>query len=312
MHIGIPGFDRFPIGISHLLKFFSANRVRQMAIALTALVICGSTGSPIAVADDCGPEQFLTFAPKPPPSETAVTDSARQSPIPETRSEEAVASIKPAPQDDNAGRVEKAEQAALAEPLSVPDRTPPPPSRNHYILAASGQAERSEPASRDPSIQDAAAKSSGARELAVFDIQQKAYSLAGLERGASLPVHGSHDESSPVLGSIPGSATDVEATGLCVEAWCLVRRGSLRGWIERRHLIDEARAAGSRSFRFTGPGPWSVLEVYDYPREGAKVVGQISSPARAIEPVGDCGKDWCHIRYFNLAGWVRSSQLELQ
>ena len=91
-----------------------------------------------------------------------------------------------------------------------------------------------------------------------------------------------------------------------------MRRGSLRGWIERRHLVDEVRAAGSRSFGFTGPGPWSVLEVYDYPREGAKVVGQIASPAKTIEPVGDCGKDWCHIRYFNLAGWVRTSRLELQ
>lgn len=310
MHIGVPGFDRFPVSI--LLKLVSANRVRQIAIALTVLAICGSTGSSIAAADDCGPEQFLTFAPKPsPPPEPAVTDAAPQSPVSEPGSE-AVASIKPAPQDDDAGRVEKAEQTALAEPPSAPDRTPPPPSRNHYILAVSGQAERSEPASRDPSIQDAAAKSSGTRDLAIFDIQQKTYSLAGLERGASLSVHGSHDESSPVLGSIPASAKDVEATGLCVEEWCLVRRGSLRGWIERRHLVDEVRAAGSRSFRFTGPSPWSVLQVYDYPRDGAKVVGQIASPAKTIEPVGDCGKDWCHIRYFDLAGWVRSGELELQ
>lgn len=309
MYIGVSCFDRFPVRIPHLL--LSSTRIRQIAIALTALAICSSTGSPIAAADDCGPEQFLTFSS---PPEPAVTDAARQSPVPEPRSEapEAVASIKPAPQDDNAGRVERAEQAALAEPPYVPDRTPPPPSRNHYILAVSGQAERNEPASRDPSIQDAAAKSSGTRDLAIFDIQQKTYSLAGLERGASLSVHGSHDESSPVLGSIPASAKDVEATGLCVEEWCLVRRGSLRGWIERRHLVDEVRAAGSRSFRFTGPSPWSVLQVYDYPRDGAKVVGQIASPAKTIEPVGDCGKDWCHIRYFDLAGWVRSGELELQ
>jgi len=314
VHIGIPGFDRFPLRISHLLKLVSANRVRQIAITLTAFVICGSTGSPIAAADDCGPDQFLTFAPKPSLPEPAVTESAQQSPVPEPGSAtpEAVASIKPTPQDDSAGRVEKAAQAALAEPPSAPDLTPPPPSRNHYILAVSRQAEGSEPASRDPGLQDTVAKSSGTRNLAVFDIQQKTYSLAGLERGASLSVYGSHDENSPVLGSIPESAKDVEATGLCVEEWCLVRRGSLRGWIKRRHLVDEVRAAGSRSFGFTGPGPWSVLEVYDYPREGAKVVGQIASQAKTIEPVGDCGKDWCHIRYFNLAGWVRSNQLELQ
>lgn len=306
MHIGIPGFDRFPLSIPHLLKLVPANRVGQIAIALAALVICGSTGSQIAAADECGPDQFLTFAPKPSPPEPA------QSAVPEPRSEEAVASIRPTPQDDSAGRAPKAEQAALVEPPSATDLAPPPPSRNHYILAVSRQAGGSEPAARDAGIQDTAAKSSDTRDLAVFDIQQKAYSLAGLARGASLQVHGSHDESSPVLGSIPESAKDVEATGLCVEAWCLVRRGSLRGWIERRHLVDEARAAGSRSFGFTGPGPWSVLEVYDYPREGAKVVGQIASPAKTIEPVGDCGKDWCHIRYFNLAGWVRTSRLELQ
>jgi SH3-like domain-containing protein len=311
VHIGFPGFDRFPLCISHLLKLGSAHRAGKIAIGLTALVICGSTGGP-AVADDCGPDQFLTFAPKPSLPETAVTDSARQSPIPETRSEEAVASIKPTPQDNSAGRAEKTEQAALAEPPSATNLAPPPPSRNHYILAVSRQAGGSEPASRDPSLQDTAAKSSVARNLAVFDIQQKIYSLAGLEHGASLSVYGSHDENSPVLGSIPESAKDVEATGLCVEKWCLVRRGSLRGWIQRRHLVDEVRAAGSRSFRFSGPGPWSVLEVYDYPREGAKVVGQIASPAKTIEPVGDCGKDWCHIRYFNLAGWVRTNQLELQ
>ena len=224
---------------------------------------------------------------------------------------DAVASITPAPQDDQADRAAKVEQLALAEPPPVPDQAASPPSQTYLFLAQSGPVKRSEPASRDlGSQEDADTESSGTRSIAISDIQKKTYSLAGLEGGASLPVRGYHDENSPVLGSIPASATDVEATGLCVEEWCLVRRGSLRGWVKRRYLIDEARAAGSRSYGFNGPAPWSVLDVYDYPRDGAEVVGQIPSPARAIELVGDCGKDWCHIRYFNTVGWVRAGELE--
>jgi SH3-like domain-containing protein len=145
----------------------------------------------------------------------------------------------------------------------------------------------------------------------ITNIKKKTYSLTGLGDGASLPVRVDHDENSPILGSIPRTAKDVEASGLCVEGWCLVRRGALRGWIKQRHLTDEALAR-SQKFSFKGSAPWRSLIVHDYPSEKAQVVGQIPSPAISIEPIGDCSGDWCHIRYFDMAGWVRSSELTPQ
>jgi SH3-like domain-containing protein len=188
-------------------------------------------------------------------------------------------------------------KVALVAPPPLPVRALRPPPRPYYVL--------SQTASAEPTGADLQQPVAGG--LVLTAIQKKTYAISGLEPGASLPVRGYHEDKAALLGAIPASARDVEATGLCVEDWCLVRRGELRGWIKRRYLVDE-----TRRFGFNGLAPWSALEVYDLPSDDAKVVGQIASPARAIESVGDCGKDWCHIRYFDLAGWVRTSELTPQ
>jgi SH3-like domain-containing protein len=141
-------------------------------------------------------------------------------------------------------------------------------------------------------------------------VEVKTYTLAGLSGGASLPLRDKPEDSATILGWIPGDAKAVEGLRKCVMKWCLVRHDSQTGWVLRRHLADETEAG--KRFQVSGVALWGALDVVDYPGPGATIVGHIPSYATGIAPIGNCDKDWCHIRYFGIAGWVNAKFIEPQ
>jgi SH3-like domain-containing protein len=142
-------------------------------------------------------------------------------------------------------------------------------------------------------------------------IEIKSYTLAGLADDASLPVIETPEDGARILGWIPGNATSVEGLRKCVLKWCLVRYEGLTGWVARRHLADESIAAAKR-YLVSGIALWGALDVFDFPGNGAAVVGHIPAYATGIVPIGNCDKDWCHVRYLGIAGWVAGKYIALQ
>jgi SH3-like domain-containing protein len=142
-------------------------------------------------------------------------------------------------------------------------------------------------------------------------IEIKSYTLAGLADDASLPVIEAPEDGARILGWIPGNAASVEGLRKCVLRWCLVRYEALTGWVARRHLADES-AAASKRYLVSGIALWGGLDVFDFPGTGASIVGHIPAYATGIVPIGNCDKDWCHVRYLGIAGWVAGKYLALQ
>jgi SH3-like domain-containing protein len=142
-------------------------------------------------------------------------------------------------------------------------------------------------------------------------IEIKTYSIAGLSSDASLPAREQPDDNAPIAGWIPGSATDIEGLRKCVQKYCLVRHEAVTGWVARRHLADES-AGASKRYLVSGVALWGALDVLDYPGQGAAIVGHIPAYASGIVPIGNCDKDWCHIRYLGIAGWVSGKYLAQQ
>lgn len=145
----------------------------------------------------------------------------------------------------------------------------------------------------------------------VKDIEGKHYTLAGLTGESSLPIRANPEENAQILGWIPYDASNVEGMKQCVEKWCLIRHGATDGWVLRRHLADDS-VENSQRFQVDRVDLWGTLEVLDYPSKDAGVVGQIPSYATGIVPIGGCDKNWCHIRYLGIAGWVRGEFLAPQ
>jgi SH3-like domain-containing protein len=139
----------------------------------------------------------------------------------------------------------------------------------------------------------------------------KTYSIAGLSSDASLPAREQPEDGAPIVGWIPGNASDIEGMRKCVQKFCLVRHESVTGWVARRHLADE-EAGASRRFLVSGVALWGALDVVDYPGQGASIIGHIPAYASGIVPIGNCDKDWCHIRYLGIAGWVSGKYLAQQ
>jgi len=134
-------------------------------------------------------------------------------------------------------------------------------------------------------------------------IEVKTYTLAGLSGDASLPLREAAEEGAAILGWVPGDAKGVEGLRKCVLKWCLVRYEALTGWVSRRHLADES-AEAARRFQVSGVALWGALDVVEYPGPDAAIIGHIPSTASGIVPIGGCDKDWCHVRYLGVAGWV--------
>ena len=139
----------------------------------------------------------------------------------------------------------------------------------------------------------------------------KYYSIAGLAGEQTLPIHAKASERSKILGRIEQDENRIEGLRKCLGKWCLVRVKSIKGWIERRHLADP-EVFGSQVFKISGLPLWSPLEVIDQPGEKASVVGEIPAYATGIVPIGGCDKDWCHVRYLGVAGWVEGKYLTSQ
>lgn len=156
----------------------------------------------------------------------------------------------------------------------------------------------------------ATANQAGALIDGLGSIEVKTYTLAGLSGDAALPLRDAPDDAGGILGWVPGNAKSVEGMRKCVQKWCLVRYEGLEGWIARRHLADEAE--GARRYQVSGVALWGALDVVDYPGPDAAIVGHIPSYASGIVPIGACDKDWCHVRYLGVAGWVSAKFLALQ
>jgi SH3-like domain-containing protein len=150
-----------------------------------------------------------------------------------------------------------------------------------------------------------------AATLRPLDLETKSYTLAGLGGQSSLAMREQPDGTSRILGWIPNGANDVEGLRKCVEKWCLVRHGTVSGWVARRHLADVA-VESTQMFQAKGMELWGSLDVLDYPNSQANVVGKIPSYASGIVPIGGCDDDWCHVRYLGIAGWVSGQYLEPQ
>jgi SH3-like domain-containing protein len=133
-------------------------------------------------------------------------------------------------------------------------------------------------------------------------IEVKTYTLAGLSGDASLPVREEPGETAAIRGWIPGDAKGVEGLRKCVTKYCMVRYDTVTGWVARRHLADEG--VGGPRFQVSGVALWGALDVMDYPGADAAIVGHIPAYATGIVPIGACDRDWCHVRYLGIAGWV--------
>lgn len=134
------------------------------------------------------------------------------------------------------------------------------------------------------------------------------YSLAGLSPGAALPMRGEPSPDAPVVGSIPHTATNIAGMKQCVRQWCRVRYEGATGFILRRHLARN-NADPNLRYRVDAVAIEAVLNVYDFPGVDASAVGAIPAYATGIVPIGGCDREWCHVRYFGVVGWVNSRYL---
>lgn len=161
----------------------------------------------------------------------------------------------------------------------------------------------------------AAATQAAVQANAVVDalgsIEMKSYTLVGLSGDAGLPLRDEPEDNGGIVGWVPADAKGVEGLRRCVQKWCLVRYEALTGWIARRHLADED-ADSSRRYQVSGVALWAALDVFDYPGPDASIVGHIPSYASGIAPIGNCDREWCHIRYLGIAGWVSAKFLAPQ
>jgi SH3-like domain-containing protein len=157
-----------------------------------------------------------------------------------------------------------------------------------------------------------AAQAAGQAATSIIDglggIEVKTYTLAGLSGDGSLPMRDEPTDSAAIKGHIPGDAKGVEGLRKCIAKYCLVRYEALTGWVARRHLADEPE--GGRRYQVSGVALWGALDVMDYPGPDASIIGHVPAYATGLVPIGGCDKDWCHIRYLGIAGWVSARFIE--
>ena len=142
-------------------------------------------------------------------------------------------------------------------------------------------------------------------------IERKNYALKEMGGKIFLAVQESRTESSRILGTIPFFARNIEALGVCIDDWCLVRRGSLQGWVRQRHLTDTPIITEPR-LQLEPIMPVDALNIYSAPNKGAKLVAKIEAPVTDIKPLGTCDEQWCYIRHLDTVGWVEPRYLTQQ
>ena len=161
------------------------------------------------------------------------------------------------------------------------------------------------PVALEGSIADAGGTADGKAEKAG---NARNFSIVGLNASAWLGIQEQPSDTSPVLGSIPPNASGIEDLKNCVRQWCLVQYNGTKGFVLRRFLARPAEAQGSR-YRIESIALDDTLGVFDFPGRDSRTVGAIPSYASGIVRIGDCDKEWCHIRYLGLVGWVSTSKL---
>jgi SH3-like domain-containing protein len=148
--------------------------------------------------------------------------------------------------------------------------------------------------------------------LKVSDVPKKLYSLTDIEGITFLPVREDRSDNAAILGGIPFFANNVEALGLCVDEWCLVRYGEdIRGWIRQRHL-SETHKENTPRLQLQNTKEKTAVALYDEPDQQGKVSSFIDSRAIGIVPTGTCDLDWCHVLYEGKIGWIQSTYLARQ
>ncbi|MBX2806246.1 MAG: hypothetical protein KTR19_09760 [Hyphomicrobiales bacterium] len=144
------------------------------------------------------------------------------------------------------------------------------------------------------------------------DIPKRKYSLQNTENMTFLPVRLDRAEDAPIVGGIPYFADDVEASGLCVDDWCLVERGpQVRGWIRYAHLSDK-RPAKQPKLKLKRMNEHTEVALRAEPDESADVVSYIAPDTRNIVPAMECNVEWCQVSLDERIGWIESKHLSRQ
>lgn len=240
------------------------------------------------------------------------THSERQSTPPEPQSAPIPEQAEEAPER----REEVAEEPVIFASIPLPARkelqppplakpAPPPEKAKAHVIPTSITASIEKPEIAPTREQPVKAS------LRVYDIAVKKYSLTRMEGLTFLPVREDRTEEARILGAIPFFADDVEAAGLCVNEWCLVKRGDLRGWIRQENLSD-APQEQTPVMKLRGGNEQAAVPVYDKPDAQSQIASYISTQTRGIRPVGACDHVWCRVQHQSTEGWIQSKFLARQ
>jgi len=125
------------------------------------------------------------------------------------------------------------------------------------------------------------------------------YSLIGLSADGFLPMREGPLDSARIVGVLPSSASGIADLKTSVRQWRLVEHNGVKGYVQSRFLARSETAA--LRYRIDGS---KDLKVFNFGGLDADIVGEIPFYAAGIVPIGECGAEWCHIRYLGLVGYV--------
>ncbi|MBX2804967.1 MAG: hypothetical protein KTR19_03250 [Hyphomicrobiales bacterium] len=149
--------------------------------------------------------------------------------------------------------------------------------------------------------------------LKVYDIPRKQYRLTRVDNLTFLPVREDRSDDARILGGIPFFSDKVEALGVCVNDWCLVKYGdNLRGWIREHHLSDDKPQQTQPLLKVQDVSERKTIPLYSAADEASPVAAYISTQSDNIQPAGNCDFYWCHIRHESGEGWIQSQYLAKQ
>ncbi len=111
-----------------------------------------------------------------------------------------------------------------------------------------------------------------------------------------------------MAGTVWAGAGEIEDLKHCVRQWCLIKYNGASGYVQGRFLARTS-GIGKQRYGIGGSFRGEAITVFDFPGRDAGVAGEIPFYASGIVPIGDCGPDWCHIRYLGLVGWVKTPGL---
>ncbi len=71
------------------------------------------------------------------------------------------------------------------------------------------------------------------------------FRVSRVVEGDMLNVRAGPSEYHDQVGAIPARGRGVQIVGACRELWCPIRHGSLKGWVNRYYLAEDAGQATS-------------------------------------------------------------------